>query len=97
MTGVGESVSLAIGLGKGVCAYYRRPFRWDRERARRFAWQSVPEAGRGCRRSPAGRVKGAGALVEGATPDGQAAVAQPVERVLGKDEVTGSNPVSSSI
>ena len=24
-----------------------------------------------------------------------AAVAQPVERVLGKDEVTGSNPVSS--
>lgn len=27
----------------------------------------------------------------------RAAVAQPVERVLGKDEVTGSNPVSSSI
>ena len=26
-----------------------------------------------------------------------AAVAQPVERVLGKDEVTGSNPVSSSL
>ncbi len=32
-----------------------------------------------------------------ATPSHQAAVAQLVERVLGKDEVMGPNPISSSL
>ena len=32
-----------------------------------------------------------------ASNEAQAAVAQLVERILGKDEVTGSNPVCSSL
>ena len=36
-------------------------------------------------------------IIHADTKEVSAAMAQSVERVLGKDEVTGSNPVSSSI
>ena len=42
------------------------------------------------------RPVGAGPKDVFAAADGEADVAQSVERVLGKDEVTGSNPVISS-